>query len=296
MTALLGRSRGHRHTELCARPRWNKDRRALRLGCEPIRHSKQQHVRLYDDQECVPEGTSGSGSINIGVGGLAGQCKACPFTSTAWSRCEYTVVVGTTQANFFVGPEPTTGCGAVGDASGDVLVWGLQSEVNPVATSYIPTTTVSATRGVTTPSIDISGLTPRMTTSLPSSYGVTVKHLKLGTTCVGFSYLGTSTAFPNGIGSSIADCFGTSIYAYTGAGAVGFGLNGGSGIAVGNTSRLSISYDPVEPRLRAYINRTQVVTQTGSITAGANWTPLSFGPLNGIYSDLCLDPNPARCR
>jgi len=229
------------------------------------------------------KGTSGSGSINIGVGGAVGQCKACPFTSTAWSRCEYTIAVGTVQANFFVGPEPTTGCGAVGDASGDVLVWGLQLEVNSVATSYIPTTTAQATRGADLASISF---TPSPVTTGSMSTNVVLGPLNVN---AGYFSAEASTTLKQSL----------------------IWFSGFKGYVGGSNTASATLVTTGAKRVVLYWDGSQSVVGVDGVfgTPGAAGTPAATDNLKlgnysggagqvqpGRYSSFCYDTNPARCR
>lgn len=91
------------------------------------------------------KGTSGSGEVCLVVNGTVGT--VCPYNSTTWTRC---VNGGTTvgAAAMYVGTD-IVDCPTAQTSAQDVLVWGAQCETGTV-TSYVATTSASATRAVET--------------------------------------------------------------------------------------------------------------------------------------------------
>lgn len=110
-------------------------------------------------QSVYLRGTSGAGEINFGFGGSSTTNKRCAYVSTNWTRCIRTATDAAAN-NLYLGCASLAGATASCAADGDVLVWGIQNETGPVATSYIPTLGATATRGAdATPYFDLSAST-----------------------------------------------------------------------------------------------------------------------------------------
>ena len=90
------------------------------------------------------KGNGSSGVIDLCWNTLVKQCVVCSFTSTAWARCA--TGVGTTANQIFIGNVTLTGYATGPRSASDVLVWGVQGELNNYATSYIATTSTAVTR------------------------------------------------------------------------------------------------------------------------------------------------------
>jgi hypothetical protein len=245
------------------------------------------------------KGTSGSGSINLGVGGLGGQCFACAFTSTTWSRCTY-FLNSATQSNFIIGPETTTGCSAVGDSSGDVLIWGAQAETGPVATSYIPTTSAAATRGDTSWVIPASYLTG-LTVAKPFSMAFTNTPTKVDYSFAGSAgpgFLGTQTVAPSTSGPKVYQCFTNGWYyqVYSGISAIGSGCVSEFPYPIGVEQRLALSFT-LPGTLSVWKGGVAMPSFSGTLPAPTStFGNMLIGNSTGWYSKICLDPHPNRCR
>jgi hypothetical protein len=78
----------------------------------------------------------------------SGDCVASIENyGNGWFRCRITATADLTGSSFLgIYTASGTSVTYIGNGSGSVQVWGAQAETGSIATSYIPTTTASATR------------------------------------------------------------------------------------------------------------------------------------------------------
>jgi hypothetical protein len=112
----------------------------------------QENATTYGSGVCqafnLNEGTLGA-SGTVGAG-FTLQSVGMENYGNGWYRCRMTVLMGYTPATnprvgFRIGTQISGGI-PLSVVSGSVSAWGAQLETGSVATSYIPTTTASATR------------------------------------------------------------------------------------------------------------------------------------------------------
>ena len=121
----------------------------------------QENATTYGSGVCqafnLNEGTLGaSGSVGAG---FTLQSVGMENYGNGWYRCRMTVLMGYTPATnprvgFRIGTQISGGI-PLSVVSGSVSAWGAQLETGSIATSYIPTTTASATRNADV--INLSG-------------------------------------------------------------------------------------------------------------------------------------------
>jgi hypothetical protein len=121
----------------------------------------QENATTYGSGVCqafnLNEGTLGA-SGTVGAG-FTLQSVGMENYGNGWYRCRMTVLMGYTPATnprvgFRIGTQISGGI-PLSVVSGSVSAWGAQLETGSVATSYIPTTTASATRNADV--INLSG-------------------------------------------------------------------------------------------------------------------------------------------
>ena len=221
------------------------------------------------------------------VNGTVGT--VCPYNSTTWTRC---VNGGTTYgaAAMYVGTD-IVDCPTAQTSAQDVLVWGAQCETGTV-TSYVATTSASATRAVEThkfpalPNTMNSGCAavsyiPQPYITYSGNWGPSVVH-------------GANAAFIYGEGSNVKMYDGTTALAR------------------------SITQDGGAKRIRSWWNATdggmQICNDTDSscsaVTAYDKTMPVGGGALLDFCSavqigtfagkaactDLMIDYTPSRCQ
>jgi len=85
---------------------------------------------------------SASGNLSINMGGVNGLAGVMKTVTTEWQRFTYTFTPATSYGEYF----GFDNRGAGSSTSGTLYFWGAQIEQSSYPTSYIPTTTASATR------------------------------------------------------------------------------------------------------------------------------------------------------
>lgn len=118
----------------------------------PATTGAQQSV-LFQSAICTTGGTrtasvyvrslSGSGSTLLCINTGSVACGTCSFVDSSWSRCVFTASVAS-NGTWILGNDSSYASTAYSAA--DLLVWGAQCEVGADATSFIETTSASATR------------------------------------------------------------------------------------------------------------------------------------------------------
>ena len=231
-------------------------------------------------------GTSTSGTVNVyfyDTTAGTGNAVQCSFTSDSWTRCEpvsktfanatHRIGVGCLNDAVITG---STNTGAV-----DVLVYGMQSEAGTYLTSYIPTTSAAVTRNADSPAIFAS--TP-------------------GTVATGSMSLRVQlfTTATNGLLATDA----------TGAWKQGIVTFGGERAYIGAVSMvgpLTALTAGTHTAAMWWDGSSTTLILDGSPTVGAAGTPVAtnqviVGGYNGtnlepgLYSRICVDPSPTRCR
>ena len=85
---------------------------------------------------------SASGNLSVNMGGVNGLAGVMKTVTTEWQRFTYTFTPATSYGEYF----GFDNRGAGSSTSGTLYFWGAQIEQSSYPTSYIPTTSASATR------------------------------------------------------------------------------------------------------------------------------------------------------
>lgn len=225
---------------------------------------------------------SGAATIDMCLCGGSCLCSACSVNDSTWTRCTNTQ--STIGAYQFIGNSGVYS--GQNRAATDLLLWGAQVEAGSVATSYTPTTSASAARGLVTASISGLSLSPApdvsgcmaATYDRPTLYDTSPLNL---------------TSLVNGIGLLLyqqnATTFGVYRSAIIGTQTVTLAATGNRGV---------VSW--VAGDYTAKFNGTP---STGSGAAPAsNFNTLQIGDYNGSHplgarvGSIQLDSRPSRCR
>jgi hypothetical protein len=123
------------------------------------------HLELFT----VVRGADVGAVFNLSTGAVLGSANCTTVVSSpdanGWRRYCITFIAnaGATNLDVRVATASTINQSMTGDGSAGIFAWGAQLEVGAFATSYIPTTTASATR-----SADVASMP---TTAFPYNYG-----------------------------------------------------------------------------------------------------------------------------
>ncbi len=239
----------------------------------------------------VKAGTATSVTITqVGTGNSAGDCSA---TFTGLSTTTSTRAFCTSSAAYGAGITNVTVSILVGSTvgvTGSVYAEACQHEAaSPLnATSYIPTTSATVTRG-----------NASMLYTVPS-WSSTVLSM-------------AATIVPAWTTSNVSEAGAPGILTMNGTNGSSLYVNGTLRFLTGATANPSSTLTTASPvRVYGYDNGTNAVnvygTNTNSVSTGAaanrfgtslgigTGTPAGVNVLAGVISRVCIDPNPLRCR
>lgn len=228
-------------------------------------------------------GNGTSGSISIAADGALTTAIDCAYVSTSWSRC--TLSAGGSW--IFIGTITGFGATSASKVAQDVFLWGAQTEGAGVATyptSYIPTVASAVTRNAELVSVALVGPVSTGSMSVTAAFLSSVGTLNNA----GLLSLEAGASFRQSLISLPAQQ--TNMY-------------------VGGVSLASTATTTAGPnRLVGWWNATTTaIIRDGTQTTGAAGAPAASDTLrignysgsliqDGLYSRVCVDPDPTRCR
>lgn len=231
------------------------------------------------------KGNASSGTAHLMQAGGTVTCVACAYNPSTWTRC-VTSGTSTNQTVVNVGVDPLD-CGGGGLGAEDFFVWGAQTEISNIATSYIKTVAAAVSRDndlgtFPAPSgITAAGSVAATRVGDVGLAGNEVYQYLLGSNGAaqfyGFFSASTKTAIDDGTNQA----FGNSVYTSAPA---RFSAFWGTGIHT------------IGPDGAQYDNATFTGSMSfgsGTLRVGTNAASLYA---NGVIKQLCLDPSPSRCR
>lgn len=218
--------------------------------------------------------------------GTPSAYTAVTLTTSSWTRCVLTIVKTTIQAlTFGIGYDTTIGTANSGTA--DFAVWGAQAELGPFATSYIATTSASATRAFDGNFFFTLALAGANATG---SAAVTITPAAATTIVAGDLIVGNSAGRPLYANNTIR------MYDQTTEPIIA------NGFVANVPKRYWSSWTGSTQSLN---NATDAVNATGSfdgtMMGASTGIYVGSGAIIGnsgdwIISRVCLDPSPLRCR
>lgn len=247
-------------------------------------------------QTVYVRGVSGSGTLDLCA--AFSMCSPCSFVSTSWTRC---TAIGT-GGTAFIGNGSRYN-GAVARSANDVYLWGAQTETATYATSYIPTTSAAVARVVESAAFNglsissAAGLSWAASVQHPSANGGSVwasgpalvqdasnrtqlyRQLSNVQTCDYISTSGTRTTGVTVIAAYVAGQSYRQACSYSGPGASSTVAGYRDGVLFA-TSAAGV---------------TSAWTAT-SVIPGALGTAATTNPCDCLVGEICVDPNPERCR
>lgn len=242
------------------------------------------------------KGNGTSGTLDIGIdNGVGYDTTACSYVAATWTVCaRANSTRAGTVTNVFIGNGSQLVAGAPTRSANDVFVWGAQCEGGAITTSYIATAGASVARArdvafVTLPSPIDQGAgvySAAVTASVPDAIttdwqayvlqnaGLTLYHAMFnaaGSNLRCESFNGTvvqaTTTRKGGFVNKRISCFNDGVNEQGVYDGVAMTSNAGTRVAQTAVTKLYLGCDA---------------------TAGFE--------LNGVIKQVCLDPNPTRCR
>ncbi len=245
------------------------------------------------------KGVSGSGTFKVAVtpDGITYYTPniTCSFVSSSWSRCVGTFTAGLTNSYVVIGTDHRDPAQNTDAAAASFYLWGAQMELGGYATSYIPTTSATATRATEAASFPVV---------LNTASGFSHSH--------SFTNMGTAS-FDGAMGLYQDAANRTQLYQYsTNALAADiFSASGSRGansvpgnFNAGTSYRIAGVYSGAgaASTMTSYLGGVVQNTSATGLTSGWASSVIGFSlnsPWSGtntIYTRICVDPSPTRCR
>lgn len=241
-------------------------------------------------------GVAQSGSIDITIDkGGTFQCGTCAYSASSWNRCSLSATTVSSPALLLGNDSRTSTCSSGNHPVADVLIWGAQCELGAYATSYIPTTSATATRSADAAYFALSfataaGFSTAHTFALESTTNFT------GATGLLADATNRTQLYQSGTNSLTADYFSTA------------GNRSATSVpgawVVGTPYRVALAYSGAGASSTVASYLAGVLQNTSATGLTGSWTSTQFGiglnspwgSADAIVSRLCLDPSQSRCR
>lgn len=231
--------------------------------------------------------TGGNFTVEI-IDATSGNNAQVTVTPT-WQRFQFTYTTGGTSASFRVGLQG--GRTPANSNTCDILVWGGQFELGALATSYIPTTSSTATRAADVITLQGAALTAALnakaarfvTNGIPGTASAFLGYATPGTADMFFSDA-THVAIP-GSSSAIA-ALGSGSRPGLVKSAFGFDSSSTTAIANGGTKATGGQAWPTNTSV------FQIGSQSGGSSLNGYLLRVTFGPTKGNFDATTTGSNP----
>lgn len=254
------------------------------------------------------KGNGTSGTVDVcHQGGGSYVCTDCTYVSTSWTRCTK-ATASPTGTQVTIGNMGSSNSVPTARSAQDILVWGGQGEYGAgvtYATSYIPTTTGTATRNAETADFDLGASAPGGN-SMSMAVTLTGKQATYGTE-------GTDMSALNLASDSAGSITGKGMWIYSYGGSAGATVRC---LTANDTGSIFITgpSGASSGTVRGWCASTAGSTMTGEWPSGSTlatsspqtgtFSPARYlrvggqssGACNCIKSRVCIDPSSTRCR
>lgn len=249
------------------------------------------------------KGNGTSGSIDYWMfAATGGVCTTCAYVADSWTRCSVTSALGTGPdiefGNLTSAVAQSQGCAAGGRSAQDVFIWGVQCEVQPAVTSYLRAASSNTTRVTEVTTSNPYFTIPSFDTTSGYSMAATVVPEQITTNGV-MALAQNSTNFTTMWWSSATNlrC------EYDSTGASGTANSTSSALTIGTALRGACTWTgTTDTTLSSKSGNTGTATVAGATNFASTKLylggkqPNSGSAFAGCIKNVCLDPDPTRCK
>lgn len=253
-------------------------------------------------------GVAVAGTIDLTANVSATPCVSCSYNPNTWTRCEFNGS-GATYMMFLGNLSAYGACAAGARNAADVYVWGAQCEAGEKMSSYIPTTSASATRSEETASFTLP-----QTQSTSAGYSVSAKFTYRGYPTTGAP---SSVSGPVSIGADSTNRMRNTLTS-TGSNCVylstGGSITAGATVSLDSTgadNRKVCVLNGTGAGLGVHTNTTNSVTGTATNTSASAWSwdtikfqsewtgtaqAAQYRRPNGVVKEVCVNNAATKCQ
>jgi len=213
---------------------------------------------------------SASGNLSVNMGGVNGLAGVMKTVTTEWQRFTYTFTPATSYGEYF----GFDNRGAGSSTSGTLYFWGAQIEQSSYPTSYIPTTTASATRVADAIGNQTTSIAQAFTDNTKGTIFFDLKNIKFqGGAEARFRFGNTADALQFAF---FMDSVGLGVYGYQGG---GYAVN----VSTATNQKIAIRFDGTS------LTGFSQGVKRNTVTAGTNYVIEQM--VGNDTGNLCLEIN-----